>query len=120
MSFADPRFARFTAADLKFLTGGSSAGLPVPGGILFAAHRRRVSLPRLHRSYLSRLYHLDNTGMTLTAGRYFSLGPASIQFINGLAQHGSDFVISYGAMDQYAYLCRVPQARLMPASRQSP
>ena len=113
-SFAAPHFAEFNSTALKFLIGGSSAGLPVTGGTLFAAHRRRVSLPSLDRTYISRLYCLNEAGNVLTPGRYFTIGDASVQFINGLERQGDDFIISFGAMDRSAWLCRVPQDRLTP------
>jgi hypothetical protein len=108
--FAAPQFAKIASTALKFLTGGSSAGLPVPGGTLFAAHRRRVSLPSLDYSYVSRLYRLDEAGTTLTAGRYFTIGNAPIQYINGMEQQGDDLVISFGVLDHNAYLCRLPRS----------
>ena len=110
---ANAAFAATAPGDLQFLVGGSSAGLTVPGGYLFVAHRRRVSLPRMHRTYLSRMYHLDADQMILTGGRYFSVGPASIQFINGLAEHEANFIVAYGVFDRRAYLCHVPKQRLL-------
>ena len=112
--FAAPQFTKINSTALKFLTGGSSAGLPVPGGTLFAAHRRRVSLPSLDYSYVSRLYRLDEAGTTLTPGRYFTIGDAPIQYINGMAQQGDDLVISFGVLDHNAYLCRIPRSQLAP------
>jgi hypothetical protein len=112
--FVPPHSGKADSKVLKFLIGGSSAGLPVAAGTLFAAHRRRVSLPSLDRTYVSRLYCLNKAGTVLTPGRYFSIGDASVQFINGLEREGDDFIISFGAMDRSAWLCRVPQDRLMP------
>ena len=113
LSFTDPAAARAARDNLRFLLGGSSAGLPVPGGFLFAAHRRRVSV-RMHRSYLTRIYHLDDAATRLTAGRYFSIGKPRIQFVNGLALEGEDLVLSYGDMDRSAHACRVRRAAVAP------
>lgn len=114
---ADPCFSKYDAAELSFLLGGSSAGLAVPGGFLFVAHRRRVGLPRLRFSYVSRLYFLRTAAMTLTASRFFTIGPATIQFINGLARAEDDFVFSYGQLDRSARVCRVAMTRLaLPTS----
>ena len=112
VSFADARSASYTGDDLRFLVGGSSAGLPVPGGFLFAAHRRRVGLPRLRFNYVSRLCFLETAQMSLTLGRFFSIGPATIQFVNGLARAEDNFVFSYGQVDKSARMCRVPVAQL--------
>ncbi len=114
VSFLDPA-ARSAGKDLRFLVGGSSAGVPVPDGFLFAAHRRRVSV-RMHRSYVSRIYHLDAAAARLTAGRYFSVGAPRVQFVNGLAREDGHLVLSYGDMDRSGHVCRVPEAALLPAS----
>lgn len=112
LSPADAGSASVASDGFKFLVGGSSAGIPVPGGFLFAAHRRRISLPSRHRVYLSRLYHFGGRSPSLRGGRYFSIGPAAIQFINGVCVTPSHLVVTYGQDDRHGYICKVPKSEL--------
>lgn len=97
---------------LDFLTGGSSAGLPVPEGYLFAAHRRRFHVPSLSYNYVNRLYLMDRHFRIAAASNYYVLNENSVQFVNGLEQDGPDLIISFGRRDRSAHVCRVPRSRL--------
>lgn len=108
--------ARAGSERLPFLVGGSSSGLRVGGSYVFATHRRRVSLPLLRHDYVSRLYQIDRAGCVTAMSRHFVIGDHAVQFINGLEQDNNDFIISYGWMDQKAYICRVPKY-LLPLRR---
>ena len=111
-TFAGPRFANVPVATLRFLVAGSSAGMPVEGGFLFATHRRIFSLPLRHRYYVHRLCYLDAKTLELRCGPYFSLGKRTIQFINGLAVRDDEFVVSFGVMDATANFARIARAEI--------
>lgn len=89
---------------LRFLEGGSSAGIDTPSGMIFLTHRRVVRLPSKRRIYLSRIRRLSENLTTLTAGPFFSIGRPTIQFANGMLLDRDRAVISYGEMDATARL----------------
>jgi hypothetical protein len=103
----------FSPRKLTFLMSGSSAGIAVGNDFLFVAHRRRV-WPILRReAYLSRFYRICMPDMRLSAGRYFSIGSASVQFVNGLEQEGDDFILAYGEMDHTAHISRFRKSSII-------
>ena len=115
--FASPRFSNIPAGELRFLIAGSSAGMPVEGGFLFAAHRRKWSIPQRDVSYLNRMYFLDATTLEVQAGPYFAIQELAIQYVNGLAVDGDDLVVSYGVMDTTAHLCRIARSDVEGGAR---
>lgn len=106
-TFEHPSSQQHISSELPFLTGGSSAGLPVSAGHIFATHRRKVSIPQIRRCYVSRLVYLNLKRTKLAGGPYFTLSDKPVQFVNGLERHEGGFLIAYGLMDNQAYLCKV-------------
>jgi hypothetical protein len=118
LSFCDPACARFRPDEIPFLIGGSSAGVAQPEGTIFIAHRRRVSLPRLDRSYCSRVYRLSTDLRRLSGGPFFCIDRAEVQFVNGCLMADEQILLSFGRRDNAALLCgfdaRAFMARLGP------
>lgn len=98
--------------NFDFLTGGSSAGIHVPEGYLFATHRRRFHVPSLSYNYVNRIYLIDRHFKIAAASNYYVLNENAVQFVNGMEQDGPDLIISFGWRDRSAYVCRVPRSRL--------
>ena len=106
-------FAETAIRNFSFMLSGSSAGLPVSDGFLFAAHRRRISPFTRRLSYFTRIYHLNMPEMKISAGRYFSIGPPNLQFVNGFLQIGDFFLVSYGASDRSAHVSLFPISSIL-------
>lgn len=113
VEFWRPEHAALSPRSLSFLVCGSSPGMETPNGYLFIAHRRSVRLPRLNRAYMSRIYHLDRHGTTVTGGSYFVIEEPAIQFVNGLHMDEQSVYVSYGSNDHSAHLACFRKAEFL-------
>jgi hypothetical protein len=112
---ANPLKSLPDTTQLRFLDCGSTPAQRTEHGFLFVTHRRSVQLPSFRRVYSSRLCLVSEDLQQVRQSAYFSIGEPTIQFISGLALTDSEVLLSYGVMDNRAFLSRFDRKKFFAA-----
>jgi tetratricopeptide (TPR) repeat protein len=99
-----------TPPSMAGLRGGSQ-GVRVDDGWVFLVHERRVSTSR--HLYVHQLLKIDDSFTPVGLSPPFVLQRYGIEFVAGMAEWGTDLLLSFGVQDRTAWLAAVPRDRFL-------